>query len=49
MLFRSVNLLLDKDWGKLDQAYRLSQSIKLPVCLADLELEKDDPLDDVLK
>ena len=44
-----VNLLLDKDWGKLDQAYRLSQSIKLPVCLADLELEKDDPLDDVLE
>lgn len=44
-----VNLMLDKDWGKLDQAYHLNQSIKLPVCLADLELEKDDPLEDVLE
>lgn len=44
-----VNLMLDKDWEKLAQAYGLNQSIKLPVCLADLELEKDDPLEDVLE
>lgn len=44
-----VNLMLDKDWEKLKQAYALNKSIGLPVCLADLELEKDDALEDVLK
>lgn len=43
-----VNLMLDKNWDKLKQTYAFSQSIGLPVCLADLELEKDDPLEDVL-
>lgn len=44
-----VNLMLDKDWEKLKQTYDLNKSIKLPVCLADLELEKNDPLEDVLE
>ena len=44
-----VNLILDQDWERLEQAYKLNQSIQLPVCLADLELEQDDPLEDVLE
>lgn len=43
-----VNLMLDKDWDKLKIAYDLNKALKLPVCLADLDLEKDDDLDDVL-
>lgn len=43
-----VNLMLDKDWEMLKQTYDFNKSIQLPVCLADLELKKDDPLEDVL-
>ena len=43
-----VNLMVDKDWDKLKMAYGVNKSIDLPVCLADLELEKDDKLEDVL-
>lgn len=44
-----VNLMLDHDWEKLKLAYDLNRSIGLPVCLADLELEQEDPLEDVLE
>lgn len=44
-----VNLMVDKDWDKLKMAYGVNKSIDLPVCLADLELEKDDKLEDVLE
>ncbi|SCP99450.1 iron-containing alcohol dehydrogenase family protein [Anaerobium acetethylicum] len=30
-------------------AYELNKSLKLPVCLADLELQRGDSLEDVLK
>ena len=43
-----VNLMLDEDMEKLKLAYEFNRSVGLPVCLADLELEKDDPLEDVL-
>ncbi len=43
-----VNLMVDKNWEKLKMAYDLNISIGLPVCLADLELERNDPLTDVL-
>lgn len=44
-----VNLMVDKDWEKLAQAWRLNKAIELPTCLAELELEPSDPLEDVLK
>ena len=44
-----VNLMLDKDWEKLKQTYELNRSIQLPVCLADLELDSEDKLEDVLR
>lgn len=44
-----VNLMVDEDWEKLSQTYALHREIGLPVCLADLELEKEDLLEDVLE
>lgn len=44
-----VNLMADGDYEKLKPAWELNKAIGLPVCLADLELEKEDPLDDVLE
>lgn len=41
--------MVDKDWDKLKQAYGVNEAIGLPVCLSDLELEKDDKLEDVLE
>lgn len=43
-----VNLMLDEDMEKLKLAYEFNRSVGLPVCLADLELEKEDSLEDVL-
>lgn len=43
-----VNLMVDKDFDKLEKTWKFNKSIALPTCLADLELEADDPLDDVL-
>ncbi len=43
-----VNLMLDKDFEKLEQVYRFNKATGLPVCLADLELEQDDPMEDIL-
>lgn len=41
--------MVDKDWDKLKQAYGVNKAIGIPVCLSDLELEKDDKLEDVLE
>lgn len=43
-----VNLMVDRDWDRLKKTYDFNVSVGLPVCLADLELEQDDPLEDVL-
>ena len=43
-----VNLLLDKDYENLKLAYRFNRRTGLPVCLGDLELTKEDRLEDVL-
>ena len=43
-----VNLMVDKDWEKLSAAFRFGKAVGLPTCLADLELTKEDPLEDVL-
>lgn len=43
-----VNLMVDQDWERLKMAYDFNASVGLPVCLADLELKKEDPLEDVL-
>lgn len=44
-----VNLMLDGDFERLSNAYALHRSIGLPICLADLELDPQDPLEDVLE
>lgn len=44
-----VSLMVDKDWENLKKAWNFSRSVGLPVCLGDLELERDDPLEDVLE
>ena len=48
-----VNLMLDVMQGgsgeRLRAAYAFNKTVKLPVCLADLELEESDPLADVLE
>ena len=43
-----VQLLLDKQYDELRRVYDFNRKVKLPICLKDLDLEKDDPLDDVL-
>ena len=43
-----VQLLLDEQYEELRRVYDFNKSVGLPVCLKDLDLEKDDPLDDVL-
>lgn len=44
-----VNLMVDKDWEKLQQTYEFNRAVGLPVCLADLELTREDALSDVLE
>ncbi|MDD3251278.1 MAG: iron-containing alcohol dehydrogenase family protein [Lachnospiraceae bacterium] len=44
-----VSLMADQDYDKLKPTWELNKAIGLPTCLADLELEKEDPLEDVLK
>ncbi len=44
-----INLLLDKDYENLKLAYGFNKSVGLPVCLADLELTREDSLTDVLQ
>ena len=43
-----VQLMLDKQYDELRRVYDFNRKVKLPICLKDLDLEKDDPLDDVL-
>ncbi|MCR4632650.1 MAG: iron-containing alcohol dehydrogenase family protein [Erysipelotrichaceae bacterium] len=43
-----VQLMLDGQEKELRRVYDFNKSVALPVCLKDLDLEKDDPLDDVL-
>lgn len=43
-----VQLLLDKQYDELRRVYDFNKKVKLPVCLKDLDLDSDDPLDDVL-
>lgn len=43
-----VNLMVDRDWEKLRKAYAFGKEAGLPTCLADLELSREDPLEDVL-
>ena len=44
-----VQLMMDGQQEMLQKAYAFHRQIGLPVCLADLELSKDDPLSDVLE
>lgn len=44
-----VNLMVDKDWDKLEKTYRFNRSLELPLCLKDLGLDADDMLEDVLE
>ena len=44
-----VNLMLDQDFSKLNRVYEFHKAVGLPVCLADLELEKKDTMEDILK
>ena len=44
-----VNLMVDQNMEKLKLAYDFNKEVGLPTCLADLELEKGDPLEDVLR
>ena len=44
-----VQLMMDGQKEMLQKAYAFHRQIGLPVCLADLELSKDDPLSDVLE
>ena len=43
-----VQLLVDEQMEELARVYAFNKKVQLPVCLKDLDLEKDDPLDDVL-
>ena len=43
-----VNLMVDRDWDKLEKTYRFNRSLGLPSCLKDLGLTLEDDLEDVL-
>ncbi|MBR4422439.1 MAG: iron-containing alcohol dehydrogenase family protein [Erysipelotrichaceae bacterium] len=43
-----IQLLVDEQIEELARVYAFNKKVQLPVCLKDLDLEKDDPLDDVL-
>ena len=43
-----IQLLVDEQMEELARVYAFNKKVQLPVCLKDLDLEKDDPLDDVL-
>lgn len=44
-----VNLMVDQDLEKLKVAYAFHKAVNLPVKLADLDLDPEDPLEDVLE
>ena len=43
-----IQLIIDENWDMLKKTYDFNRSVGLPVCLNDLDLTRDDPLDDVL-
>ncbi len=43
-----VQLMLDHQTEELKRVYEFNRSVGLPVCLKDLDLERDDPLTDVI-
>ena len=43
-----VQLIVDKNYEGLEEVYKFNKELGLPVCLEDLDLDKDDPLDDIL-
>lgn len=43
-----IQLIVDKQYDELRRVYDFNSKVKLPVCLKDLDLSQDDPLDDVL-
>ena len=43
-----IQLIVDEQWENLEKVFRFNRSVGLPTRLADLGLERDDELDDVL-
>ena len=43
-----AQLLIDGQMEELRKVYDFNKAVKLPVCLKDLDLERDDPMDDIL-
>ena len=43
-----AQLLIDGQMEELRKVYDFNKSVKLPVCLKDLDLDRDDPMDDIL-
>jgi glycerol dehydrogenase len=43
-----VNLAMDKQYDELKRVYDFNVSIGLPTKLKDLDLDREDPLDDIL-
>ncbi len=43
-----VQLLIDGQYDELERVYDFNRKVGLPVCLKDLDLDREDPLDDVL-
>ena len=43
-----VQLLIDNQMEDLKKVYQFNKKVKLPVCLKDLDLDKDDPMDDII-
>ena len=43
-----AQLLIDGQMEELRKVYDFNKAVKLPVCLKDLDLDRDDPIDDIL-
>ncbi len=43
-----AQLLIDRQMEELRKVYDFNKAVKLPVCLKDLDLDRDDPMDDIL-
>ena len=43
-----AQLLIDGQMEELRKVYDFNKAVKLPVCLKDLDLDRDDPMDDIL-
>ncbi|MPN52454.1 hypothetical protein SDC9_200116 [bioreactor metagenome] len=42
-------MIVDKQFDKLSKTIEFYKTIGLPICLKDLDISKDDPLEDVLE